>query len=76
MFAEAVRRPLLAAPWLAYLKTWFGFEEADDDSGVLTAWLAANGLWIAEATGILSVSDQQRARLVARMEALIVEETK
>lgn len=30
VFATAVRRPLLAAPWLAYLKTWFGFDEADD----------------------------------------------
>lgn len=76
VFAEAVRRPLLAAPWLEYLKTWFGFEESDDDSGVLTAWLAANGLWIAEATGILTVSDAQRARLVASLEALIGQEAR
>lgn len=76
VFAEAVRRPVLAAPWLEYLKTWFGFDESGDDTGVLTAWLAANGLWIAEATGILSVSDQQRTSLVARLEALIAEEAK
>lgn len=66
VFAEAVRRPDLAAPWLSYLRTWFDFDEADTSS-LLLVWLAANGLWISEATGILELTDRQRERLLRRL---------
>ncbi|KQM13433.1 hypothetical protein ASF83_16905 [Plantibacter sp. Leaf171] len=70
VFAEAVRRPELAAPWLEYLRTWFGFGEDADATTLLLVWLAANGLWIAEATGIIDVGREQRAELVSRLLAL------
>ncbi|MET3511560.1 TetR/AcrR family transcriptional regulator [Plantibacter flavus] len=70
VFAEAVRRPELAAPWLEYLRAWFGFGEDTDSTSLLLVWLAANGLWIAEATGILDLGRDQRADLVSRLLAL------
>ena len=71
VFAEAVRRPALSAPWLEYLRTWFGFGASVADTRLLMVWLAANGLWIAEATGIVSVTDGQRRDLVDLLEQLI-----
>ncbi|WP_277212902.1 TetR/AcrR family transcriptional regulator [Isoptericola croceus] len=73
VFTEAVRRPQLSAPWLAYLRTWFGFGEDADTAPLLVAWLAANGLWIAEATNILTVTPEQRAELLGRMAGLVEE---
>jgi hypothetical protein len=32
VFAEAVRRPQLSAPWLAWLRTWFAFDEGTDSA--------------------------------------------
>jgi small multidrug resistance pump len=40
VFAEAVRRPSLAAPWLEHLRRWFGFGEGHDE---VTATLALRG---------------------------------
>ena len=63
VFAEAVRRPALAAPWLAYLRTWFGFDEGDD-APLLLVWLATNGLWVSEATDIITISPTLRTELI------------
>lgn len=63
VFAEAVRRPSLAAPWLEHLRTWFGFGEGDD-APLLLVWLATNGLWISEATDMISISPSLRAELI------------
>lgn len=71
VFSEAVRRPELSAPWLDYLQTWFGFGEDADASSLLLVWLAANGLWVAEATGVLAIGTAQRAALLERLTALI-----
>lgn len=71
VFAEAVRRSELSAPWLNWLRTWFGFGATEEAVPLLLVWLAANGLWIAEATGILAVTDAQRERLVATLESMI-----
>lgn len=70
VFAEAVRRPELSRPWLEYLQTWFGFGDGADTT-LLLVWLAANGLWVAEATGILTIDPTQRAALLTRMAGLI-----
>ena len=71
VFSEAVRRPELSAPWLEYLQTWFGFGDGVDTTPLLLVWLATNGLWISEATGILSIGTEQRADLVSRLLGLI-----
>lgn len=71
VFSEAVRRPELSRPWLEYLKTWFGFGDGVDATPLLLVWLAANGLWVAEATGILTIDPTQRAALLARLTSLV-----
>ncbi|MEU4384129.1 TetR family transcriptional regulator [Promicromonospora sp. NPDC023805] len=73
VFTEAVRRPQLSAPWLAWLRTWFGFGEGADTTPLMLAWLAANGLWIAESTNILTVTPTQRTALLGRMAELVKE---
>lgn len=73
VFTEALRRPRLSAPWLDYLRTWFGFGADADTTPLLLAWLAANGLWIAESTGILTVTPAQRTALLARLADLTKE---
>jgi AcrR family transcriptional regulator len=71
VFAEAVRRPALSGPWLTYLRTWFGFGDGTSTLPLLMVWLTANGMWIAEATGILSVTADQRRELLAMLERLV-----
>ncbi|MGD8193507.1 TetR/AcrR family transcriptional regulator [Herbiconiux sp. P18] len=87
VFSEAVRRPELSAPWLAYLQEWFDFGAAGsggsagsggaDAAGawLLAAWSAANGLWIAESTGILQLSPAQRHAVRAQLSALVAGST-
>jgi len=71
VFAEAVRRSELSAPWLNWLRTWFGFGATEEAVPLLLVWLAANGLWIAEASGILNITDAQRERLVENLVGMI-----
>ena len=71
VFSEAVRRPELSSPWLEYLRTWFGFGDGTDATPLLLVWLAANGLWVAEATGILTIAPAQRDALLAHLTALL-----
>lgn len=67
VFSEAVRRPELSGPWLEYLHTWFSFGDGVDTTSLLLVWLAANGLWIAESTGVLTIKPAQRTALVAQL---------
>lgn len=71
VFSEAVRRPELSGPWLDYLHTWFGFGDGVDTTPLLLVWLAANGLWISEATGILTIGADQRAAILRQLLGLI-----
>lgn len=71
VFSEAVRRPELSRPWLEYLHRWFDFGDGVDTAPLLLVWLAANGLWIAESTGVLTVGAAQREELLGRLGALI-----
>lgn len=70
VFSEALRRPALSGPLESYLRDWFGFGESSDVTPLMLAWFAANGLWIAEATGIVIVSDAQRAQLLRSLAEL------
>jgi AcrR family transcriptional regulator len=71
VFSEAVRRPELSRPWLEYLQTWFGFGDGVDATPLLLVWLAANGLWVAEATGILTIDPARREALLTQLTGLI-----
>ncbi|RXZ68257.1 TetR/AcrR family transcriptional regulator [Agromyces albus] len=71
VFSEAVRRPELSAPWLEYVRTWFGFGTGAENTPLLLVWLAANGLWISEATGVLSVTAEQRTALLGQLTDLV-----
>ena len=71
VFSEAVRRPDLSQPWLDYLRRWFDFGAQGDPTPLLLVWLATNGLWIAESTGIITLDADRRADLVGRLLALI-----
>ena len=56
-FAEALYRPRLAGPWREVFAAWFDLEDcADDDqrARLCAARLAADGLWLARATGLLA----------------------
>jgi hypothetical protein len=64
VFAEAVRRPELSQPWLDYLHAWFGFGDGVDTTSLMLVWYAANGMWIAESTGIVTPTPTQRAALL------------
>ena len=72
VFSGAVRRPVLSEPWHRYLREWFSFGESTDTAPLMLAWFAANGVWIAESTGILQVNPEQRAELLDRMIRLTV----
>lgn len=78
VFSEAVRRPALSAPWLAYLRTWFDFDAAESDvdggaghTALLLVWLATNGLWIAESTEILQLTEADRQALTEALLAVV-----
>lgn len=73
VFAEAVRRPQLSGPWLAWLRSWFAFGEGADSAPLLLVWLAAHGMWITEATDMLSVTPAQRAAVLGKLTELIEE---
>jgi hypothetical protein len=73
VFAEAVRRPQLSAPWLAWLRTWFAFDEGTDSALLLLVWLAAHGMWIAEATDTPAMTPAQRVAVLSKLTALIEE---
>ena len=81
VFSEAVRRPALSAPWLDYLRTWFAVGgdttdgTSDEATAILLVWLAANGLWIAEATGILTLDEARRRSLVSALLSLLGKQT-
>lgn len=71
VFAEAVGRPELSAPWRDYLHKWFDFGTDIDTTPQLIVWLAINGLWISDATGVTTVTPAQRSALLSRLLQLV-----
>ncbi|WP_165956556.1 TetR/AcrR family transcriptional regulator [Kribbella antibiotica] len=64
IFAESLANPALAAPWEAVLSRWLAVDEVADRvvrARLRTAHLAADGLWIADATGIFAPADDRQA---------------
>lgn len=66
VFSESFRDPVVAEPWIAYLRAWFDFGP-DPDFSLLMIWLAANGAWLVEATGVVPLAAGQREKLLTAM---------
>lgn len=74
VYAEAVRVPALRNAWTDRLAAWFRFPEdlpADRRAALTLAQLAADGLWIADATDVFSPRAAERTALAARLHDLV-----
>lgn len=57
IFAETLAAPALAAPWEAIMGRWLTLDDVTDDhlrARLTTARLAADGLWLADSTGLIA----------------------
>ncbi|WP_328993254.1 TetR/AcrR family transcriptional regulator [Kribbella sp. NBC_01245] len=73
VFVESLANPDLGAPWEAVMGRWLKVDDVVDQDlrvRLLSARLAADGLWIAEATGVL-VPGPDRDALIAQLHSLI-----
>lgn len=73
IFAEGLSDPALAEPWSAVLGPWLDVEhvgESDSRARLITARLAADGLWMADAINSLVPNTDDRARIVAHINLL------
>ncbi|MEU0092426.1 TetR/AcrR family transcriptional regulator [Kribbella sp. NPDC006257] len=64
IFAESLANPALAAPWETALERWLALDKVTDRTiraRLRAAHLAADGLWIADATGIFAPADDRDA---------------
>ncbi|WP_020390768.1 TetR/AcrR family transcriptional regulator [Kribbella catacumbae] len=72
VYAESLANPALCVPWEKVLGPWLSLEDVTDPverARLRTAHLAADGLWIADATGVFSpVAD--RAATIGQLLAL------
>lgn len=76
IFADAVYRPSLSGPWVATLAKWFELPAETtphERAGLTLARLAADGLWVADATGVFAPAEADRRAVVARIRKVITE---
>ena len=76
VFADAVYRPRLSGPWIDTLAKWFALPanlSGQERARLTVARLAADGLWVAEATHVFAPADNDRAAVVSRIRQLITE---
>lgn len=74
IFADAVYRPALSGPWVERFHRWFELPpslSAPERARLTLARLAADGLWVADSTGVLAPASEDRAALLAEMRALL-----
>jgi len=73
IFADAAYRPSLSGPWIDRLARWFDLPPsmpAGERARLTLARLAADGLWVADATGVFPPEAADRAAVVRRIRAL------
>ena len=72
IYADALCRPAHVGPWNDVFSRWFDLAGCtpDERARLMTARFAADGLWVAKATGILPPSAEEHDGLVAHLLSL------
>ena len=74
IFADAVYRPTLSGPWVERFHRWFELPpslSAPERVRLTLARLAADGLWVADSTGVFALAPEDRAALLSEMRSLL-----
>ncbi len=77
VYADALCRPEHVGPWNEVFSRWFDLDECTpaQRARLTTARFAADGLWVAKATGAMPPAPDDYARLVAHLLSLTDEDT-
>ncbi len=77
VYADALCRPAHVGPWNEVFSRWFDLEGCSPDqrARLTTARFAADGLWVAKATGTLPPSADEYDGLVAHLLSLTAEQS-
>lgn len=72
IYADALCRPAHVGPWNEVFSRWFDLEDcsAEERARLACARFAADGLWVAKATGTLPPPAEEYAALVAHLVSL------
>jgi hypothetical protein len=75
VYADALCRPEHVGPWNEVFSRWFDLEECSPDqrARLMTARFAADGLWVAKATGAMPPTAHDHDGLVAHLLSLTEE---
>lgn len=68
VFADALYRPHHAGPWRSVFAPWFDLDDCpdpDERARLCTARLAADGLWLARATGLFAPGEDGQPAVAA-----------
>jgi AcrR family transcriptional regulator len=74
IYAECLANPALADPWESTLGRWLNLDDVPDQTErarLRAAHFAADGLWIADATGVFAPTASDRGAIVAELQELI-----
>ena len=77
IYADALCRPAHVGPWNEVFSRWFDLDgcSPDERARLTTARFAADGLWVAKATGTLPPSAEEYDGLVAHLLSLTDEQS-
>jgi AcrR family transcriptional regulator len=70
IFAECLANPALADPWETTLGRWLNLDDVPDQAErarLRGAHFAADGLWIADATGVFAPTATDRDAIIAQL---------
>ncbi|WP_433165832.1 TetR/AcrR family transcriptional regulator [Kribbella sp. CA-247076] len=70
IYAECLANPALSGPWETTMSRWLTLDDVPDAAQrarLRAAHFAADGLWVAEATGVLAPARADRARIVDQL---------
>jgi AcrR family transcriptional regulator len=76
IWADALCRPAHVGPWDAVFARWFDLDDCppEERARLTAARFAADGLWVAQATGTFAAGSQDHDLLVAHIRAMTDEE--